>query len=440
MNGSDKTPVSLILDGGGCAQPDGIIEEISRRRRRVIWLSVRDGRKVACKGLPELLRQHPEEIAALRKEYLLTLRIDSPGVVSVYGFEEHPRLGPVIVMEYVDGVTLGEYLSGAGSRRRLSERRDLARAIAGAMTAAHAAGIAHRDLKPDNILVRTKDMLPKIIDFGHGDSDDFVVYKQSLGTDSYGAPEQREPSAAGIAADVYSLGKILDELLPERRFAALRRACKAEDPLQRPSMEQVLSRLGDSGNARRVAVAATAVVIAVALGVIFGVRHFAGGNSPTADAADTAVSAVSAPARVEPAEPAHDRQPALPESGVGSRAKTAVEHESAPAADTPTVDKIIGSYMLKADKINRKYGAITYALELKPDNDRRRMERAAEHYALADELDRELQQAGVDATGREEAKLKLWTHIVLQTNELDGVNEAREKIKRDYGISGAESE
>lgn len=439
MRGHEEIPVSLMLDGAGDVQSGGAVEELSRRPRRVLWLSVRDGRKVVYKGLTEPLRTHPEEIAALRKEYLLSLRIDSSGVVGVYGFEEHPLLGPVIVMEFVDGVTLGSYLFDSESFPPLSRRRDIARGIARALADAHVAGIAHRDLKPDNILIRKKDLTPRVIDFGNGDSEDFMIYKNSLGTNSYGAPEQMAPSAAGVAADVYSFGKILDDLLPERRFSRLRSACKSADPAARPDMEQIVDRLDRSGKPGWVVAAAVAAAVVVTLAIIIGLGYNAGDrhDEGATVAVDTIVS--EAPVVAAQAQPAA----APPVEQSERKADRKEIPATPPVATVEAVDPaeaIIQKYIKKADKINARYGAITYDLELKAVNDRRRMQRGADHRVLAEGLDRELQQAGVDAGRRDRAVTGLWTHIVFQTNKIDGCDEARLKIMHDYGISPAGSE
>lgn len=419
MKGPDNIPVSLVLDGGGDAQTDGAIEEISRRSRRVLWLSVRDGRRVVYKGLVEQLRSHPEEVAALRKEYLLTLRVDSPGVVSVYGFEEHPRLGPVMVMEYVDGATLGHYLSAGESLPPLAERRAIARGVARAMAAAHAVGSVHRDLKPDNILIRTKDRSPKIIDFGHGDSEDFVIYKRSLGTDAYGAPEQREPSAAGMEADVYSFGRILDELLPERRYRRLRSACTCADPAQRPSMAQVVRRLERPTGPGRMALAVGLAAVAVTLSVVVGMWRYAAHEEMPVDVVDTTM--VPAPEVV--------RQPASSATEQPAKASASV---SGTPTESRAADDIAGRYIRESDRITDGYGAITYAIELKPANDSLRMKRAAEYQALADSLDREMLRLGADEATRSDARLRLWTHIVSQTNRIDGVDAAGRAIMSRY--------
>ena len=204
--------------------------------RTRLWLTVREGRRFILKGLPESLRSHPEEIARLRKEYSLGLRLGHSGIVGIYGFETHPTVGQVIVMEYVDGVTLYDFVR-KNKNIPLKTRVDIAHQIADALAYMHSLGISHRDLKPDNILV-TRRNEAKIIDIGLGDSEDSVIYKQSVGTPGFGAPEQRTPGVGDSRSDVYSYGKILELLLPERKFRKLRACCHKENPAKRISIRE----------------------------------------------------------------------------------------------------------------------------------------------------------------------------------------------------------
>lgn len=225
------------------------LEPFRRGPRNLLWLTVREGRRFILKGLPVALRSHPEETARLRKEYSLGLRISHPGIAGIYGFETHPTVGPVIVMEYIDGITLGDYLWKNKSIPQ-KDRVGIARQIADALAYMHSMGVSHRDLKPDNILV-TRRNEAKIIDIGLGDSEDSVIYKQSLGTDEFGAPEQQMPCVGDSRSDVYSFGRILDMLLPERKFRKLRKGCLKENPDKRLTMQDAVEMLDSEHKPRK---------------------------------------------------------------------------------------------------------------------------------------------------------------------------------------------
>ena len=233
-------------DGG---MPGECLEPFRRGARNLLWLTVREGRRFILKGLPEGLRSHPEETARLRKEYSLGLRISHPGIAGIYGFETHPTVGPVIVMEYIDGITLGDYLWKNKSIPQ-KDRVGIARQIADALAYMHSMGVSHRDLKPDNILV-TRRNEAKIIDIGLGDSEESVIYKQSLGTDEFGAPEQQMPCVGDSRSDVYSFGRILEMLLPERKFRKLRKGCLKENPDKRLTMQDAVEMLDSEHKPRK---------------------------------------------------------------------------------------------------------------------------------------------------------------------------------------------
>lgn len=241
-------------------------EEIKRGARNVLWLTVREGRTFILKGLIEPLRSRPDEVVRLRKEYSLGLRINHPGVAGVYGFEVNAVLGPVVVMEYIDGITLNQFLS-EGKPKPIDVRLKIARQIADTLNHIHRLGISHRDLKPNNILITQRNDA-KIIDWGSGDSEDAVIYKMSLGTIEFGAPEQQRPFPADSRADVYSFGKILEHLLPESCFSKLREGCRKLQLQQRPTIQEVSERLAVVFNNNERAESKSGVIFALALFIL----------------------------------------------------------------------------------------------------------------------------------------------------------------------------
>lgn len=440
----DGMPVSLVIEGEGMSDLSGL-EEICRHNHRVIWLTVRDGRRVILKGLAEEVRHHPEEILSLRKEYLLTLRSECEGVVRVYGFEENASLGPLIVMEYVDGIRLDKYIDNIGNgkkSRSLKERKEIARRLAATIQSIHKAGICHRDLKPDNIILRSRDKMPVIIDFGHSDADDFVMYKRSLGTEEYGAPEQRTPSKGSMSSDVYSYGKILEDLLPEERFRYIIEECTKENAEERPDTEWVISQFSKGDRKRYRYFFLSGIVLVIAALCVFFIRYnnqnkIVVPEEMGSDSVSVRESSAVAPDAYQdsilsiPAETMPD-----PKSTDGKKETTEKESVikgdivSQPEVNSP--EQILQKYIDEADKINARYGRIGYEIEESEINNRRRMQRADEHYKLADRMDQELERAGADKTARSIMANGLWTHIVMETNRIDGANEIIEKIRKEY--------
>lgn len=162
----------------------------------------RYGRWWMLKGLKEQYREDTVYRALLQKEYEITSQLQHPMVVSAFSFEVVEGLGPCIVMEWIEGVTLREWLSQGNHTRK--QRRHVAEMLTEALAYVHSRQTQHRDLKPSNIMLTHEGHNLKLIDFGLSDTDSHSILKESVGTAGYMAPEG--PS------DIYSLGCILREL------------------------------------------------------------------------------------------------------------------------------------------------------------------------------------------------------------------------------------
>jgi eukaryotic-like serine/threonine-protein kinase len=182
------------------------------------------GRRVAVKVLAVHLADDGEFRRRFVREARLAARLSHPNVVQVYDAgEEDGR--PFIVMELVRGETVADLLA----RRGKLPPRDaaaLARQAALGLGQAHEAGLVHRDIKPQNLLLREDGVL-KIADFGiarAAESTRLTQLGTVLGTAAYLAPEQALGGDAGPEADIYALGAVLYELLtgrPPHEFASL---------------------------------------------------------------------------------------------------------------------------------------------------------------------------------------------------------------------------
>lgn len=202
-----------------------IVRELGRGGMGVVYLA-RDtklGRQVALKVLPEHLRHDEPWRARLRREARAAAAVSHPGLAQVYSLEDDPAGLSFVVSEYVEGRTLRDEI-GAGPVP-MGRAIDTVRQVASALAAAHARGVVHRDLKPENVM-RAADGTIKVLDFGlahiehEGHEPRLTRTGTLMGTPGYISPEQLRGEDGGPAADIYSVGLLLHELLTGRHAFA----------------------------------------------------------------------------------------------------------------------------------------------------------------------------------------------------------------------------
>ncbi|HYY77345.1 MAG TPA: protein kinase [Gaiellaceae bacterium] len=173
-------------------------------------------RPVAVKVLAAHLASEPGLYERFVREARMAASFSHPNVVQVFDAgEEDDR--PYIVMEYVPGRTMADELRSSG---KLDTARvvDIALQVCGGLELAHSSGLVHRDVKPQNLLLRD-DGTVKIADFGIAravEATNLTQIGSILGTAAYLSPEQAEGEPVTAAADIYSLGVVLYELLTGR--------------------------------------------------------------------------------------------------------------------------------------------------------------------------------------------------------------------------------
>src|SRR5687767_8105415 len=164
-------------------------------------------RPVAIKVIAPDILDDDESLQRLSREAKIVANLSHPNIVQLH-FTGKEYNFPYLVMEYVDGQSLGVLLRASG-KISVSAACDVILQCGFALEAAAAVGVVHRDIKPDNILI-TPDGRVKVTDFGlarrSDDAARLTLTGQSLGTPHYMSPEQCEGNAMDIRSDIYSLG------------------------------------------------------------------------------------------------------------------------------------------------------------------------------------------------------------------------------------------
>lgn len=174
-------------------------------------------RKVAIKVLRREHASNAEFTARFDREAQAAARVSHPNVVAVYDFGKEQGV-PFIVMQYVDGTNLRQYLRDEGPLT-IEEVVSFTRQVLDGLAAIHDEGIIHRDVKPQNVLIDRR-MVAKLTDFGVA----FLAQQDAtltqtgatIGTAAYMAPEQATGQRVGPQSDLYAVGVMLYEMLTGR--------------------------------------------------------------------------------------------------------------------------------------------------------------------------------------------------------------------------------
>ncbi|MGQ0736447.1 MAG: serine/threonine-protein kinase [Acidobacteriota bacterium] len=214
------------VHGGAASRslgPYQVLSLLGRGGMGVVYLAqdTRLGRRVAVKLLPAELTADPDRVRRFEQEARAASSLNHPNIVTIHDIGES-EAGRYIAMELVDGRTLRALL--AGGRPALEAVVRLGEQIARALAVAHAAGIVHRDVKPENVMVRD-DGLVKVLDFGLARLTQQPQVSASmaatapatevgtlLGTTRYMSPEQARRDPVDGATDLFSLGLVVYEL------------------------------------------------------------------------------------------------------------------------------------------------------------------------------------------------------------------------------------
>jgi len=175
-----------------------------------LYRGERAGRFHAYKCLKPQWRDSLLHETMLRKEFEIGYSLSHPNICATLAYMVLPELGPCIEMEWVDGVTLEAFLRQG--RPDSGVFRKLASELCEALSYLHNRQVLHRDLKPTNIMVTHDGNNLKLIDFGLADRSDSCLLKAPAGTRRFVAPEILEGHSGDVRSEIYSLGRVLEDM------------------------------------------------------------------------------------------------------------------------------------------------------------------------------------------------------------------------------------
>jgi len=168
-------------------------------------------RMVAIKVLQPHLAQSEVARRRFQREARAAAAISHENVLTIHSVEEQDQF-PFLVMEFVSGTSLKEYISHRGSLPSLEIIR-LSAQIASGLAAAHGQGVIHRDIKPGNVMLHDGGTRVRLMDFGLArvthDNSDLTSHDQTVGTPAYMSPEQIHGGSIDARSDLYSLGCVI---------------------------------------------------------------------------------------------------------------------------------------------------------------------------------------------------------------------------------------
>lgn len=205
-----------------------ILRKIAEGGMGLVYLAedTKLNRQIAIKVLPTEVSDDSQRLHRFIHEAKSASALNHPNIITIYEINEENDT-PFIAMEFVSGETLAKAIRNRSLDMR--QKIDIAIQVASALSAAHAANVIHRDIKPDNIIIRP-DGIAKILDFGlaklterRAENEAMTVAEHKtnpgmiMGTVGYLSPEQARGKVADERSDIFSFGAMLYQMVAGRQ-------------------------------------------------------------------------------------------------------------------------------------------------------------------------------------------------------------------------------
>lgn len=264
------------------------IKEIETKGYSNLYIATCLGKKHILKSIKPEHKNKRFYKDLLKKEFEISHSLEHQNIVKTIDFQNIPNIGDCIVMEFVDGMTLREFIESrrvAESQNRIDKKvfKKIFNELLDAMDYFHSRQIIHRDLKPDNILITNNGNNVKIIDFGLSDADDYVTLKQAAGTRKYASPEQLDSNTTiDCRADIYSLGIILRNYFP-KSYHKIAERCAQQDREKRFSSANEIRTYIKKKKVKKITLCFSIILISLFILSFFITKHHLSGETYNID-------------------------------------------------------------------------------------------------------------------------------------------------------------
>ena len=192
---------------------------LQQRRQNTIYTAKRYGKRYLLKAISSEYQSLTDIRLLQEKEFSLGISLSHPNIAETYSLEEVPEIGRCIVMEYVDGMTLAQWLNSSPSR---AQRERVLAQLLEVMEYIHGLQLVHNDLKSSNILITRNGQNVKLIDFGLSDTDS-------------------TSETNNASTDIQLFANILTLLFP-KRYRPIARACQRGQYANIAALKQAFHR------------------------------------------------------------------------------------------------------------------------------------------------------------------------------------------------------